>query len=612
MIHENDGKNVINSSLGKKEKAIDNKVIAYFTVALYIIIFFGILFFQSQNLGTNINGILSQTQVLLSVFIVLFVIKTGYLVAVFTNALECIMVFIQIFFVKSTDELPGVIVPVITILIVTVISLFGRQLRSRLNEIIRQKKELENLYLEVASAKENIQNRNELLIETQKIMEEKEDKLQHLAVFDLLTELPNRSMIIDRLKFMVTIVSNRQMEFSVISFDLDNFKRINESLGHAFGDKMLQAVSLRLTSLIHQDDLLGRLGADEFAVIIQRPLKEEDLLTYVEQMRVGLLDSFLIEGVEYGISASFGVAMYPHDSLDGEELLSCADTAMHKAKEYGRNCVQFFRKEMKGDILEKVMYENSLTMSIQNNELFLMFQPQFYTNSKKLRGCEALARWNSAKFGLVPPSKFIPIAEDAGFILPLGEWILREACRKFKYIHDEYQQEVIVSVNISAVQIMSPTFVQVVKNILEETQINPRLLEFEITESMMITSVEYVIKVLNELRELGIRIALDDFGTGYSSLRYLQMLPIETLKIDKSFINFVGLNDKKQMLVEFTIALVHRMGISVIAEGIDNDSKLTFLEKNHCDIIQGYLWGEPMNEMDLIQFFDKIAGEKAF
>ena len=610
-MHEEDGKYVLNNYLETKKKARDNNVFAYFAVVLYVIIFFIIMFLQTRGFGSSINGILAQTQVLLSVFIVVFVIRTGYLVAVFANSFECIVVLLQIVINKDTVALPGAIVPVITILILTVISIFGRQLHTRINEIIRQKKELENLYLEVGSAKESIQNRNELLMATQKIMEEKEDKLQHLAVFDLLTELPNRSMIIDRLKFMVTIVSNRQMEFSLISFDLDNFKRINESLGHALGDKMLQAISLRLTSLIHQDDLLGRLGADEFAVIIQRPLKEEDLLVYVEKMRVGLLDSFLIEGVEYGISASFGIAMYPQDSSDGEELLSCADTAMHKAKEYGRNCVQFFRKEMKGDIIEKVMYENSLTMSIQNNELFLMFQPQFHTDSKKLRGCEALARWNSAKFGLVPPSIFIPIAEDAGFILPLGEWILKEACRKFKYLHDEYHEDVIVAVNISAVQIMSPTFVQVVKSILEETQINPRMLEFEITESMMITSIEYVIKVLNEIRDLGIRIALDDFGTGYSSLRYLQMLPIETLKIDKSFINFVGINDKKQMLVEFTIALVHRMGISVIAEGIDNDSKLAFLEKNHCDFLQGYLWGEPMNEMDLIQFFDKIAGEKA-
>jgi diguanylate cyclase (GGDEF)-like protein len=500
------------------------------------------------------------------------------------------------------------IVPVSTILIISLVSVFGRQIHARISEVIKQKEELEVLYREVEARQKDIELRNEQLLANHREMREKEKRLTHLAAYDLLTELPNRRMFISRLNFVMSLAEIKEMTFAVVFIDLDNFKRINESVGHVAGDRMLQLVSQRISSQKHPDDFLGRLSGDVFALIITRPLKAAEALEYVEALRIGLCDPFNIEGMEYILNASFGIAIYPQDSTDAEVLLSCAETAMNKAKEYGKNCTQFFRREMKGDILTRVMYEKSLLSSIQNNELFLMYQPQFCTETKDIRGFEALARWQSPQFGLVPPCKFISLAEEVGFILPMGEWILRTACEKLRQLQESIKKDIIISVNISTVQIMSPTFIQRVKDIVSETQIDTRGLEFEITESVMISSVDYVINVLNQLSDLGIRIALDDFGTGYSSLRYLQMLPIETLKIDKSFVEYIDHHDNRQLLVEYTIALVHAMGISVIAEGIDNVEQLAFLKKNHCDYIQGFLWGEPMSEAEIQLLFQKEQG----
>lgn len=592
-------KKVFDRYLDNREKGRVNSNGAYAILVVYVLVFAVVMVLQMIPISYAIKGILAQLQVLLSIFIVVYVIKIGYIVAFFTNIAECIMVFIAFFIRGDKTAAPGMIVPIGTILIITLVSIFGRQINERIIEVIKQNKELEVLNKEIEARQKDIELRNEQLLANHREMEEKEKRLTYLAAYDLLTELPNRRVFISRLNFVMAMAETNEISFAVVYIDIDNFKRINESIGHAAGDEILQMISKRLDSQKHPDDFLGRLSGDEFALIISRLLKEEELLEYVEKLRVGLSESLNVAGLEYILNASFGIGLYPQDSTDAELLLSCAETAMNKAKEYGKNCVQFFRREMKGDILTKVLYENNLLSSIQNNELFLMYQPQFCTDTKAIRGVEALARWQSPQFGLVPPGKFISLAEEIGFILPLGEWILKTACEKVRQLQESTNKDIIVSVNISTMQIMSPTFIQRVKEIVSEAMIDPKRLEFEITESVMISSVEYVIGILNELNNMGIRIALDDFGTGYSSLRYLQMLPIETLKIDRSFIEGIDMHDSRQLLVEYTIALVHAMGISVVAEGIDNVEQLAFLKKNHCDYIQGYLWGEPLSESEL-------------
>ena len=426
-----------------------------------------------------------------------------------------------------------------------------------------------------------------------------EQRLHHLANFDLLTELPNRDRILSQLDLLTGIMVHRDMSFALILLDLDNFKRTNESLGHQGGDLLLKSVGLRLKEILHPDDMLGRMGSDEFCVIVQRKLQDNDILHYVSKMRATLLEPFTINTSEIPVTASYGIAVFPRDGIDRKELLTNADTALHKAKDLGRNSVQIFRPEMKEDALNYAKYERRLLASIQNNELYLMYQPQFCADTKKLRGFETLVRWGSPQFGVVSPSRFISIAENAGFILPMGEWILRNACSSFKAVQDELQVHPILSVNISALQIMTPTFVDTVKQILDETGFSPDDLELEITESVFIHSLEYVSGVLKELRNFGVSIALDDFGTGYSSLNYLRMLPIETLKIDKTFIDSIDVQEDGKDFVSSLIALMHQLGMTVVAEGVDNDAQLKYLIANHCDYIQGYIWGKPMDESSM-------------
>lgn len=376
------------------------------------------------------------------------------------------------------------------------------------------------------------------------------------------------------------------------------------------GDILLKEVVQRLKTVVHPEDLLGRLGGDEFALIVQRQLKEEDLLFYLERIRETLLDAFEIQDAKFNVTASFGVSMFPQDGDNATEIMKSADTAMYKAKESGRNGIQFFSLEMKNEILKKIEFENIFREAIEQEQLHLVYQAQYKPNPKQLRGLEVLTRWHSAAFGVVPPSQFIPIAEETGLIIPLGEWIIRTACKQCKYISETYQSSIVLSINISAVQIMEPSFVDMVKKILAETECNPNNIEFEITESVFISSMEYVIGVLTELKRMGIRIALDDFGTGYSSLNYLQLLPIDTLKIDKSFINTIDQQEAKKTIVGSIISLVHQMDISVVAEGVENENQLHYLKDHECDYIQGFYWGKPMPDKDLIELLAKQSQDQ--
>jgi len=593
----------------RREKYGSKASVKIFRVAFYIIVFVLCIIGESQSSSPHISGILAQIQVLSSVYVVISVIKYGYLAAVTINLTWGGLVAYRVLFYREIDSLPGIIIPISTVVIITFISFSGRFLHMKIEQTIRQTTELEALNHNLEAKEKELGKNNARLTEYTQILKDNEDKLYHLTNFDPITELPNREKILSQTVFLTSIFSHQQMTFSLIMIDLDNFKVINDSLGHNVGDMMLKAVAARLKDMIHPDDMIGRMGGDEFAVIVQRQISEKEILNYVEALRVSLLSPIVLISGEYSISASFGITLYPQDGTDAADLLKCADTALYKAKEAGRNGVQFFRKEMKSDILDKVTYETSLLSSIQNGELFLLFQPIYGASKKNLRSFETLIRWQSPKFGLVSPSRFISVAESVGFIIPMGEWILRTACRRFREIGENYGIKPILSVNISAIQMMSPTFVKSVRTILSETGFDPHYLEFEITESVFISSVDYVVNIINELKEIGIRFALDDFGTGYSSLRYLQMLPIDTLKIDKSFIDSISLEGDGHCLVASIISLVHQMNMDVIAEGVDTEEKLRYLDANSCDYVQGYIWGTPLRDeaMELLLDSEKSA-----
>ena len=595
--------NFLNRYFEKKEQSLESsKYMSYFkmvTVIICLLIYVAILIVETRDISETVTGILAQFQVMISVYLVVSAVKNGYIIGVSINVIQFLLVAINVFSRGNVRSAPGMILPICTIITITIIYVFSRRLNQKYEEIKEQKEELVTLYEELAVTEGELFNQNKQLLEYNQDMKENEEKLNYLAFFDVLTELPNRKMIINRLDILITLSLEKKMKFAMIFIDLDNFKRINDSMGHHAGDVLLQEVALRLKAAIHPDDMLGRLGGDEFALIIQRQLEEDEILEYLEKLREEILKKFFIENTELSISASFGISVYPRDGDNSTDLLKCSDTAMYKVKEDGKNGVQFFNKEMKDRIFMRMELEKRLLASIENDELYLVYQPQYKSDTKKLRGFETLIRWNSPELGFVSPVTFIPVAEETKFINIMGRWILKTACTKFKELQDKYHFNAVLSVNISAVQIMEPSFVQMIKKVLEETGVRPYNLEIEITESIFISSMDYVISVLNELKEIGINIALDDFGTGYSSLSYLQLLPIDTLKIDKVFIDSIVGKGIDKHIVGPIISLVHQMDISVVAEGVENSMQLEYLKDHNCDCIQGYIWGKPLNEEDL-------------
>jgi diguanylate cyclase (GGDEF)-like protein len=607
MISDKINENFLNRYLEKKEQECQKNHVSWINIAASIFLYITTIYFQAKIKTQIVNGIISQIQVMISVYIVLSNVKIGYTIAVIINIAESLLVALEVFVYGDIAAAPGMIVPIATMITVTIIFMFSRRLNIKLKETKKQKEELAELYEELSSAEEELNRQNKQLHLYNQEMKENEKKLNQLAFFDELTELPNRKMIINRLDFLINISTKKKLKFAVAFIDLDNFKKVNDSMGHSAGDLLLQKVTSKLKSIIHPEDMLARIGGDEFALIIEQQLDEKGMLKYVESLRTALSDTITIEKNEFSISASFGISIYPQDGSNSMELLKCADTAMYKVKGNEKNGIKLFDRKMKEEILRRVEFESKLLNSIEKEELFLVFQPQYDTVTKQLRGFEALARWHSRELGFISPIQFIPIAEETKFINSMGKWIIKTVCEKFKYIRDKYDIDIIMSLNVSPVQLAEPLFAETVKDILKETGVGGQFLEFEITESVFISSMENVIEVLNELKDIGIHIALDDFGTGYSSLSYVQLLPIDTLKIDKLFVDSINVKDTKNHIVGSVINLFHDMDISIIAEGIENKIQLEYLKNHGCDYVQGFLWGKPLNEEGLNQLLNRLS-----
>ncbi len=421
---------------------------------------------------------------------------------------------------------------------------------------------------------------------------ENENILFRLVYYDALTGLPNRKMIHDE---VIRLINESDSDkFYLVYFDMDDFKKINETAGYSVGDEILVHISNRWNSLKRNKDILGHLGGDEFSLLIKEDMNRDELMEYVEEFRLVLDDPLNLYGREYFVTASFGIAEYPCDGKDGIELIRSAYIAMHTAKSSGKNFVQFFTYEMQLEILKKLQIENGLLCSMKNNELYMVYQPVYHTDSRTLRGFEALARWTFPGMGTISPAQFIPIAEETGIIVDMGRWIIKETLTKFIEFQRQYQTRTIVSINISVVQMIEPSFVTMIKEVLEETGFDGRYLELEITESVLISYPEHIVDIITQLRALGIRIALDDFGTGYASLNYLHMLPINILKIDKSFIDKIDKEDTMNQIIIYVINLAHQLDIEVVAEGVEYEEQLRFLCLNGCDYIQGFLLSKPL------------------
>lgn len=422
-----------------------------------------------------------------------------------------------------------------------------------------------------------------------------EDKIQYLAFYDQLTNLPNRILFNAIVtKSILDLNKNKDRRLlAILYMDLDKFKLINDTLGHATGDEFLQIISSRILKCICGNAVLSRLGGDEFALLIKVNTKDE-LHTLCKKITEAVKQPWGINGYELSVTISIGIVLYPTDAEDINTLLKCADIAMYRAKEQGRNHYEFYTSTLSTKAEEELSLESSLLNALKNGEFELYYQPQFDAKDKKLVGVEALIRWNHPKLGILPPSKFISYAEDSDLIIPIGEWVIKEACTQAKRWQQNGLHPIPVSVNLSFKQFQQKNLISKISSILKDTGLSSQYLQIEITESMAMQNPEYTLKALHSLKSMGIKIALDDFGTGYSSLSYLKRFPIDKLKIDKSFIKDIGINKEDSEIVKIIISLAHKLNIATIAEGVETEEHLNFLRGENCDEIQGYLLGKPM------------------
>lgn len=437
-----------------------------------------------------------------------------------------------------------------------------------------------------------------------KNLNDKQKSLHKLAYYDYLTNLPNRRNIVEKITSLCS--QDNKTEFKLVVIDIKSFKKINDVAGHQKGDSFLKQLVSNWRILLKEGDILGRIDGDEFILIIPRKISNNALALYLNEFKLAINNHIPFSGMlpwqsdneaskqALFISANFGVVSYPEHGKNAEELMQFADTALAVSKECGPNTIRHFSKSMYEALLKKTIMESSLSGAIENNECSLVFQPQYEADTKRLRGFETLVRWENKDLGKVPPSIFIPLAEDTGFILTLGDWIMTTALQNFSDMLSEIPSDIVLSVNLSVMQLLHPQFMDSLKRILTETKFPPTQLELEITESIFINAKEEVVALLNEIKSLGIQIALDDFGTGYSSLSYIKDLPLDVLKIDKTFVDTISEDIKKAQLVDTILAIAKQLDCKVVAEGVETLDQLSYLKERSCDYIQGYLWGKPM------------------
>ena len=421
----------------------------------------------------------------------------------------------------------------------------------------------------------------------------KQETLYRLAHHDVLTGLPNRLLFFDRLQQALSQAGRHDTLLGVMLLDLDRFKAINDSFGHTAGDALLQAVGRRIGECIRDGDTVARLGGDEFTILLQDIRQAQHAALVAQKIIEALQLPFLLNGYEVVVNTSIGIALYPH-CRDAETLLIHADTAMYKAKEEGGNGYRFYTDEMSSADMRRLSLETQLRKAIERNELVLHYQPQAEIVSGRLLGAEALLRWQHPEHGLIPPDEFIPLAEETGLIVPIGEWVLHTACAQNRAWQDAGLAPLRVAVNVSGRQFRRLDMLETIFRTLEDTGLDSRYLEIELTEGVLMQDTVVVVQTLRALNAMGILISIDDFGTGYSSLSYLKRFPIDMLKIDRSFVQDIVTDPDDTAIVQAIIAMSHSLGIKAIAEGVETREQLDFLRRHGCDAVQGYCLSRPL------------------
>ena len=432
-------------------------------------------------------------------------------------------------------------------------------------------------------------------------------RMAFLAQHDSLTELPNRILLNDRLNQAMALAHRRRQKLAVLFLDVDRFKHINDSLGHAIGDRLLQSVAQRVLACVRSSDTVSRQGGDEFVVLLAEVAHAQDAAVSANKILLALGAPYHIDQHELQLTASIGIVTYPDDGTDSETLMKNADFAMYHAKDAGRNNYQFFKPDMNVRAVERQSLENGLHHALDLQEFELHYQPKMNLETGEMMGVEALIRWRHPQRGLVPPSQFIPIAEECGLIVPIGRWVLREACRQAQAWQDAGLAPLRIAVNISAVELRAKDFVAGVLAILAETGLDPSYLELELTETFLMQDSKSTGAVLQGLKDMGVQLALDDFGTGYSSLSYLKRFPIDTVKIDQSFVRNVTTDADDASIVSAVISMGESLHMRVVAEGVETREQLAFLQEHGCPFGQGYYFNQPMAAAK----FSHLLGRKA-
>ncbi|MGK2859614.1 MAG: putative bifunctional diguanylate cyclase/phosphodiesterase, partial [Thermoanaerobaculia bacterium] len=426
-------------------------------------------------------------------------------------------------------------------------------------------------------------------------------RAEQVAYHDPLTGMPNRALFFDRLNVALAHAARHKHKLAVLFLDLDRFKNVNDSLGHTLGDELIREASLRLHRCVRSEDTVARFGGDEFLLLLRIVGRVEDAGRVAQKILETISQPYRLGKREIITTASVGIAIYPTDGTDAETLVRNADAAMYRAKEAGRDASRFYAPAMNANALEELELESDLRRALERKQLALHYQPLIDLERGRIYGLEALIRWEHPKLGLLPPDRFIPVAESTGLIIPIGNWVIREACRQIKSWHRLLGNELVVSVNLSPRQFEQADLPGQVRAAFEEAGLRPRFLELEITESHAMADVAKSIRILGELKSLGVRLAIDDFGTGYSSLSYLKQFPVDTLKLDRSFVREITVPEDGA-IARGIIAMAHSLNLRVLAEGVETLGQLEFLREHACDRLQGYLFSRPLPALAFEKF----------
>lgn len=471
------------------------------------------------------------------------------------------------------------------------------------------KKKLEENYVELEEAYKKVKATQIELAEKYDELKRSEERNKKLAYTDYLTDLPNRVSLAEKLDQIMTTI-RKEETVAIMYIDLDNFKNINDVLGHSYGDELLIDVTDRVKQVLDENDYFSRFGGDEFIILTQNVESADSYEEKIRKIQTVFSYPFVLSMREFFITTSIGIAFAPKDGKSTQVLVKNVDAAMYAAKALGKNTYCYYDESINNALLNKIELQSELRMAIQNNEFMVFYQAQIDLEQDKIVGFEALVRWEHPDRGIIGPAGFVQVAEETGLIVPIGRWVLFEACRQLKKWDEEGYHDISIAVNLSARQFKDADIVSMVYEVIEETGIDPKRLDLEITESIAIENIEYSIEIIQKLKEIGVKFSLDDFGTGYSSMNYLKNLPVNNLKIDKSFMDRVNEDSSDQQIVSAIITLAQTLDLVVIAEGVESSEQARFLKNVHCNQAQGYLYSKPIPDDEAGLLLKHLANKK--